>query len=75
MSSRKESKQQRRSTIIEKRRRMDQVASQIIQGRIQRRLAIIEDLKQKVAAIEEQESSPVVDAVEEEIPLSEVEVI
>ena len=54
---------------------MDQVASQIIQGRIQRRLAIIEDLKQKVAAIEEQESSPVVDAVEEEIPLSEVEVI
>nr|BAR40013.1 hypothetical protein [uncultured Mediterranean phage uvMED] len=75
MSSRKESKQQRRSTIMEKRRRMDQVASQIIQGRIQRRLAIIEDLKQKVAAIEEQESSPVVDAVEEEIPLSEVEVI
>ena len=60
---------------MEKRRRMDQVASQIIQGRIQRRLAIIEDLKQKVAAIEEQESSPVVDAVEEEIPLSEVEVI
>ena len=75
MSSRKESKQQRRSTIMEKRRRMDQVASQIIQGSIQRRLAIIEDLKQKVAAIEEQESSPVVDAVEEEIPLSEVEVI
>ena len=75
MSSRKESKQQRRSAIMEKRRRMDQVASQIVQERIERRLAILEDIKQKIAMIEEQESTPEVDATEEEVPVSEVEVV
>ena len=76
MSSRKESKQQRRSAIMEKRRRMDQVASQIIQERVERRLAILEDLKQKIAMVEEQESTPAVDATEEEeVPVSEVEVV
>ena len=72
MSSRKESKQQRRSAIMEKRRRMDQVASQIVQERLERRLAILEDLKQQIA---KQESTPEVDATEEEVPVSEVEVV
>jgi len=72
MSSRKESKQQRRSAIMEKRRRMDQVASQIVQERVERRLAILEDLKQQIA---KQESTPAVDATEEEVPVSEVEVV
>lgn len=75
MSSRKESKQQRRSAIMEKRRRMDQVASQIVQERIERRLAILEDIKQKIAMIEEQESTPEVDVTEEKVPVSEVEVV
>ena len=75
MSSRKESKQQRRSAIMEKRRKMDQVASQIIQERVERRLAILEEIKQKIAMIEEQESTPAVDATEEEVPVSEVEVV
>jgi hypothetical protein len=57
MSSRKESKQQRRSAIMEKRRRMDQVASQIIQERVEYRLAMIE----------EQESTPEVDATAVEV--------
>ena len=72
MSSRKESKQQRRSVIMEKRRRMDQVASQIVQERVERRLAILEDLKQQIA---KQESTPEVDSIEEEVPVSEVEVV
>ena len=72
MSSRKESKQQRRSAIMEKRRRMDQVASQIVQERVERRLAILEDLKQQIA---KQESTPEVDSIEEEVPVSEVEVV
>ena len=67
MSSRKESKQQRRSAIMEKRRRMDQVASQIVQERVERRLAILEDIKQKIAMIEEQESTPAVDATAVEV--------
>ena len=75
MSRRKESKQQRRSAIMEKRRRMDQVASQIVQERIERRLAILEDIKQKIAMIEEQESTPEVDVTEEKVPVSEVEVV
>lgn len=75
MSHRRESKQQRRVAIMEKRRKMDQVASQIIQERVERRLAIIEDIKQKIAMIEEQESAPAVDATEEEVPVSEVEVV
>ena len=75
MSSRKESQHQRRSAIMEKRRRMDQVASQIVQERIERRLAILEDIKQKIAMIEEQESTPEVDDTEEKDPVSEVEVV
>ena len=75
MSHRREAKQQRRVAIMEKRRKMDQVAAQMIQERIERRLAIIEDMKQKIAMIEEQESAPTVDATEEEVPVSEVEVV
>ena len=75
MSHRREAKQQRRVAIMEKRRRMDQVAAQMIQERNERRLAIIEDIKQKIAMIEEQESAPTVDATEEEVPVSEVEVV
>ena len=75
MSHRREAKQQRRVSIMEKRRKMDQVASQMIQERIERRLAIIEDMKQKIAMIEEQESAPTVDATEEEVSVSEVEVV
>lgn len=75
MSHRREAKQQRRVAIMEKRRKMDQVASQMIQERIERRLAIIEDMKQKIAMIEEQESAPTVDATEEEVSVSEVEVV
>jgi len=75
MSHRREAKQQRRVAIMEKRRKTDQVASQIIQERNERRLAIIEDIKQKIAMIEEQESAPTVDATEEEVPVSEVEVV
>ena len=52
MSHRREAKQQRRVAIMEKRRKMDQVAAQMIQERIERRLAIIEDMKQKIAMIE-----------------------
>ena len=75
MSHRREAKQQRRVSIMEKRRKTDQVAAQIIQERNERRLAIIEDIKQKIAMIEEQESAPTVDATEEEVPVSEVEVV
>ena len=75
MSHRREAKQQRRVALMEKRRKTDQVASQIVQERVQRRLAIIEDIKQKIAMIEEQESTPTVDATEEEVSVSEVEVI
>lgn len=75
MSHRREAKQQRRVAIMEKRRKMDQVAAQMIQERIERRLAIIEDMKQKIAMIEEQESAPTVDATEEEVSVSEVEVV
>ena len=73
MSHRREAKQQRRVAIMEKRRRMDQVVAQMIQERLQRRLAIIEDLKQQIA---KQESTPTVDVTEEEdVPVSEVEVV
>lgn len=72
MSHRQQAKQQRRVAIMEKRRRMDQVAAQMVQERIERRLAIIEDLKQQIA---KQESAPTVDATEEEVPVSEVEVV
>ena len=72
MSHRREAKQQRRSALMEKRRKMDQVAAQMVQERIERRLAIIEDLKQQIA---KQESAPTVDATEEEVPVSEVEVV
>ena len=75
MSHRQEAKQQRRGAIMEKRRRMDQVAAQMIQERLQRRLAIIEDMKQKIAMIEEHESAQTVDSIEEEVPVSEVEVV
>lgn len=75
MSHRREAKQQRRVAIMEKRRKTDQVAAQIIQERNERRLAIIEDIKQKIAMIEEQESTPTVDATEEEVSVSEVEVV
>ena len=75
MSHRREAKQQRRVAIMEKRRRMDQVAAQMIQERIERRLAIIEDMKQKIAMIEEHEAAQTVDATEEEVPVSEVEVV
>ena len=75
MSHRREAKQQRRVAIMEKRRKMDQVASQMIQERIERRLAIIEDIKQKIAMIDEQESASAVDATEEEVSVSEVEVV
>ena len=75
MSHRQEAKQQRRVAIMEKRRKTDQVAAQIIQERNERRLAIIEDIKQKIAMIEEQESTPTVDATEEEVSVSEVEVV
>ena len=75
MSHRREAKQQRRVALMEKRRKTDQVASQIVQERVQRRLAIIEDIKQKIAMIEEQESAPTVDATEEDVPASEVEVV
>ena len=75
MSHRREAKHQRRVAIMEKRRKTDQVAAQIIQERNERRLAIIEDIKQKIAMIEEQESAPTVDATEEEVPVSEVEVV
>ena len=75
MSHRREAKQQRRVALMEKRRRMDQVAAQMVQERIERRLAIIEDMKQKIAMIEEQESAPTVDATEEEVSVSEVEVV
>lgn len=75
MSHRREAKQQRRVAIMEKRRKMDQVAAQMVQERIERRLAIIEDMKQKIAMIEEQESASTVDATEEEVPVSEVEVL
>jgi len=75
MSHRREVKQQRRVAIVEKRRKMDQVAAQMIQERIERRLALIEDIKQKIAMIEEQESAPTVDATEEEVSVSEVEVV
>ena len=72
MSHRREAKQQRRAAIMEKRRKTDQVAAQMIQERIERRLAIIEDLKQQIA---KQESAPTVDAAEEEVSVSEVEVV
>ena len=73
MSHRREAKQQRRVAIMEKRRKMDQVVAQMIQERLQRRLAIIEDLKQRIA---KQESAPTVDATEEEeVSVSEVEVV
>ena len=75
MSHRQEAKQQRRVATMEKRRRMDQVAAQMVQERIERRLAIIEDMKQKIAMIEEQESAPEVNATEEEVSVSEVEVV
>ena len=75
MSRRRESKQQHRVATMEKRRKMDQVSAQIVQERVERRLAIIEDIKQKIAMIEEQESAPTVDDIEEEIPVSEVEVV
>ena len=75
MSHRREAKQQRRVAIMEKRRKTDQVAAQMIQERNERRLAIIEDIKQKIAMIEEQESASTVDATEEEVPVSEVEVV
>lgn len=75
MSRRRESKQQRRVNTMEKRRKMDQVATQIVQERVERRLAIIENIKQKIAMIEEKESTPAVDATEEEVPVSEVEVV
>jgi len=75
MSHRQEAKQQRRVAIMEKRRKTDQVAAQIIQERNERRLAIIEDIKQKIAMIEEQESTPTVDATEEDVSVSEVEVV
>ena len=75
MSHRREAKQQRRVAIMEKRRKMDQVAARMIQERLERRLAIIEDIKQKIAMIEEQESAPTVDATEEEVSVSEVEVV
>ena len=75
MSHRREAKQQRRVAIMEKRRKTDQVAAQIIHERNERRLAIIEDIKQKIAMIEEQESAPTVDATEEEVAVSEVEVV
>lgn len=75
MSRRRESKQQHRAATMEKRRKMDQVAAQIVQERVERRLAIIEDIKQKIAMIEEQESAPAVDATEEEISVSKVEVV
>ena len=73
MSHRREAKQQRRAAIMEKRRKTDQVAAQIVKERIERRLAIIEDLKQQIA---KQESTPTVDVTEEEdVPVSEVEVV
>ena len=75
MSHRREAKQQRRVAIMEKRRKMDQVAAQMIQERIERRLAIIEDMKQKIAMIEEHESASTVDVTEEEVSVSEVEVV
>ena len=75
MSHRRESKQQRRVNTMEKRRKMDQVAAQMVQERVERRLAIIEDMKQKIAMIEEHESAQTVDATEEEVPVSEVEVV
>ena len=75
MSHRREAKQQRRAAIMEKRRKTDQVAAQIVNERIERRLAIIEDMKQKIAMIEEQESAPTVDATEKEVAVSEVEVV
>ena len=75
MSHRQEAKQQRRVAIMEKRRKMDQVAAQMVQERIERRLAIIEDMKQKIAMIEEHESAQKVDATEEEVSVSEVEVV
>jgi len=75
MSHRREAKQQRRVALMEKRRKTDQVAAQIIQERNERRLAIIEDIKQKIAMIEEQESASAVDATEEEVSVSEVEVV
>ena len=75
MSHRREAKQHRRVAIMEKRRKTDQVAAQIIHERNERRLAIIEDIKQKSAMIEEQESAPTVDATEEEVAVSEVEVV
>ena len=75
MSHRREAKQQRRSALMEKRRKMDQVAAQMVQERIERRLAIIEDIKQKIAMIEEQESAPEVNATEEDVSVSEVEVV
>ena len=56
MSHRREAKQ-RVCCIMEKRRKTDQVAAQIIHERNERRLAIIEDIKQKIAMIEEQESA------------------
>ena len=75
MSHRREAKQQRRVALMEKRRRMDQVAAQMVQERIERRLAIIEDMKQKIAMIEEHESASAVDTTEEEVSVSEVEVV
>ena len=75
MSHRREAKQQRRVAIMEKRRITDQVAAQIIHERNERRLAIIEDIKQKIAMIEEQESASAVDTTEEEVSVSEVEVV
>ena len=75
MSHRREAKQQRRVALMEKRRKTDQVAAQIIQERNERRLAIIEDIKQKIAMIDEQESASAVDATEEEVSVSEVEVV
>ena len=75
MSHRREAKQQRRVAIMEKRRKTDQVAAQIIHERNERRLAIIEDIKQKIAMIEEQESASAVDTTEEEVSVSEVEVV
>ena len=75
MSHRREAKQQRRVALMEKRRKMDQVAAQMVQERIERRLAIIEDMKQKIAMIEEHESAQTVDVTEEEVSVSEVEVV
>ena len=82
MSRRRETKQQHRVAIMEKRRKIEEKTEKIIQERVQRALQIEEMQKKilesmKVNEVPSEETAPIEtnDVTEEEIPLSEVEVV